>query len=63
MDLPWYDISSAALFLAADVGWPCKSFLLECDETDIDYLMFRLREAKKLLSSAVSNVSSGQGQL
>jgi hypothetical protein len=42
-----------------DVG-ACKTFLLECDEMDIDVLMFRLREAKKLLLSAVSGSTSGQ---
>jgi hypothetical protein len=30
-----------------------KSFELECDEVDIDVLMFRLAEAKKMLLSAV----------
>lgn len=41
------------IFMNEDSNWPCKNFLLECDETDIDFLIFRLREAKRLLSEAV----------
>lgn len=36
----------------------CKSFSLEVDEVDIDVLLFRLREAKTLLSSAVKTSTS-----
>jgi len=43
---------------------PSKSFELECDEVDIDVLMFRLAEAKKMLLSAVeqSEVGTGTGE-
>ncbi|MCX7424579.1 MAG: hypothetical protein NTW96_02955 [Planctomycetia bacterium] len=37
-----------------------KSFELECDEVDIDVLLFRLREAKTLLSVAVDGSASAQ---
>jgi hypothetical protein len=43
-----------------ELGFPCKTFSLECDETDIDVLLFRLREAKRLLSSAVVGSTSGE---
>jgi hypothetical protein len=37
-----------------------KSFALEVDEVDIDVLLFRLRQAKELLSSAVEASTSRQ---
>jgi hypothetical protein len=37
---------------------PSKSFELECDEMDIDVLMFRLAEAKKMLVSAVKKLET-----
>jgi hypothetical protein len=58
LDLPWYLLPS--LSLTEDLPWPCKTFLLECDETDIDFLIFRLREAKRALSSAVSDSPSAR---
>jgi hypothetical protein len=47
-------LPAASLTLVMDeANLLCASIVLECDETDIDFLMLRLSEAKRMLSSAV----------